>query len=326
MAANLFFSCDWGTSRLRLRLVEFSTCRVLAELNNERGAKQVGASIVGKRARANAFSGVMSAAIHELVGDNFHSAPIVVSGMATSSFGWHELPYARLPFAVDGTGVVTRTLRLARHTVCLVSGVCGPDDVMRGEETQLIGLLADDTRHNLSRHGLIMLPGTHSKHVRLRSGKVVAFETHVTGELYGWLTGTSTMRGSGAQRYSNSAFGRGVSCAVQAPISAAVFKARARALLGLQPAFVTHAFLSGVLIGAEVRSALRNNQRGPFLIAGTGRLGALYRRAFQLLGSGDRVVLVSPRETDAAVVAAHAALIRKAPFASGIHAEMQANS
>ena len=94
------------------------------------------------------------------------SIPIVISGMASSTIGIRSLEYAPIPFPVSGQTAITQWIPAAgplKHPVLLISGVKTDDDVMRGEETQLIGLLEIIQIDTSNRH-LFILPGTHSKH------------------------------------------------------------------------------------------------------------------------------------------------------------------
>ena len=98
--------------------------------------------------------------------------PLVVSGMATASVGLRELPYKELPFAADGSDLRTALLPASPqlpHPLLFISGARSADDVMRGEETQLVGAVAQRPGSD----GLFLFPGTHSKHVRVRDGRAI---------------------------------------------------------------------------------------------------------------------------------------------------------
>src|SRR5690606_7599837 len=97
-------------------------------------------------------------------------APILVSGMASSSIGWQDIPYARLPLPVDGSGLTWHDLEplespLGLHRVVLVPGARSEVDVMRGEETELVGLFTLPQAQGLADSSLVIKPGTHSKHL-----------------------------------------------------------------------------------------------------------------------------------------------------------------
>src|SRR5690606_35018513 len=119
--------------------------------------------------------------------------PVVISGMATSSIGIRELPYAPLPFVCDGSSlqydIIPHNSKFA-HDVLLLSGLCSTNDVMRGEETQLLGLL----NYNHSTEALFILPGTHSKHIWVSENNIISFKTYITGELFQILSDYSLLK------------------------------------------------------------------------------------------------------------------------------------
>src|SRR5678815_25631 len=106
--------------------------------------------------------------------------PIVISGMASSSIGIRELDYSSIPFPVSGTSANTEWIQTStlKNPVLLVSGVRTDDDVMRGEETQLTGLLHLIQIEKASKH-LFILPGTHSKHIVVDQGNVIDLKTYM---------------------------------------------------------------------------------------------------------------------------------------------------
>ena len=112
-----FTSCDWGTTNLRVRIVRDDA--VIKELRTEQGASRLKSP--------EEFRTALGAAMDSLGA----TKPVVISGMAGSSIGWKELPYARLPFRLDGSDAVVNEIE---PDTFLISGVRSEDDVMRGEE------------------------------------------------------------------------------------------------------------------------------------------------------------------------------------------------
>ncbi|HVR75329.1 MAG TPA: 2-dehydro-3-deoxygalactonokinase, partial [Planctomycetota bacterium] len=153
--AGEFLSADWGTSSLRLRWVGLQPLRILGEIRGDAGAASVEARAAAAGVdRAGVFAETLRSWIERLGSeageriapdgpDRLLSLPVVVSGMASSSIGWRELPYATLPFPLDGRGLIAESLGLDDHAVHILSGVRGDVDVMRGEETEILGLLSD---------------------------------------------------------------------------------------------------------------------------------------------------------------------------------------
>ena len=151
-SARRFLSCEWGTSTFRLRLLDGEINRIVALSRGEQG---IAATFAAWRAaggnpedRWSHFSGVLEqhlARVARECGYALTGLPLVISGMASSSMGLRELPYARLPLATDGSDLSIEHIPARTdlpHPAVIISGVRGDDDLMRGEETQLIGACA----------------------------------------------------------------------------------------------------------------------------------------------------------------------------------------
>lgn len=149
---QLFLSCDWGTSSLRIRLVETASLRVIAEECCDKGIrdtyllwKDSGEADAGKRIAF--YLDRIGESIRNLAGRlsvSLEGVPLLLSGMASSSAGMAELPYRALPFLIDRDELITRSIPAGKdfsHPVLLISGLTNGRDVMRGEEVQLIGCL-----------------------------------------------------------------------------------------------------------------------------------------------------------------------------------------
>ena len=174
------------------------------------------------------------------------------------------------------------TARLGR--VLVVPGVSaidarGAPDVMRGEETQILGALAAGGRDD----GLFVLPGTHSKWARVEAGRIVAFTTFMTGEIFAALkdhTVLGRMMAPGANAaHGAEGFARGLTAAqaLERPgdLLTAVFKTRTLALFDALPADALADYLSGVLIGAEILAGGRGVREAT--IVGSAALTARYQ-------------------------------------------------
>src|SRR5262249_746446 len=133
-------------------------------------------------------------------------------------------------------------------------GSDGAPDVMRGEETQLIGLagrLGDSPQ-------IVVLPGTHSKWAVIEGGRILSFATYLTGELFGLLVERSILGRLMTERADDpAAFDRGVArTAIDGhAILGSLFSARSLGLLGDLPGSSLYSYLSGLLIGAEIAEA-----------------------------------------------------------------------
>src|SRR5450432_1404958 len=118
--------------------------------------------------------------------------------MASSTLGMVELPYKELPFLADGSDLRVETIYangLFHHDVLLISGARTGDDVMRGEETQLVGCALGAGYATQAGEQVFIFPGTHSKHVVVREGRVIAFKTYMTGEFFELLSKKSILAG-----------------------------------------------------------------------------------------------------------------------------------
>ena len=301
-SAPCFLSCDWGTSVLRLRLVDGPTRRVLAVSRGDQGIAATFAAwrTAGARPedRGSFFSRILAehlARIGDQAGTALAGLPLVISGMASSTLGLCELPYAALPLALDGSGLTTARLGPEEglaHPVLLISGVRSRDDVMRGEETQLIGAIAlvAEAWTAPAAPRVLVFPGTHSKHVEVRGTHAVAFRTYMTGECFELLATRSVLANSvtpgaaPADAEQLAGFAAGVRAGATGNLLNAVFHTRTRALLEACPATANYHYLSGVLIGAEVRELAATDV--PVTLVGSGPLLAAYRRAFEVLAPG----------------------------------------
>ena len=226
---------------------------------------------------------------------------IILSGMVGSALGWQEVPYVggQVPLQDLPRHLVPVTDAPDGVRCVIVPGYCvrnpqGQADVMRGEETQLLGA-AVSGRHS----GWFVLPGTHSKWVKLDAGRVVALRTYMTGELFSLLTQHGTLAaaaGTASQIWSDEAFGEGVKAANpgdkpsahHSALSHQLFGCRARVVCGDMAATHVHAYLSGLLIGNELRDVLSQphdaQDKSAFHLLGAPELVAHYQTAATLLG------------------------------------------
>ena len=277
-----FVSCDWGTTNFRLRWAGGTDA--VAEVRTDEGAAKLAAA---GGDRAVMFRETLARGLDQLGAPA--EMPVVVSGMASSTIGWRELPYARLPFALDGRDVVSCCLDGRVH---LISGVRGERDIMRGEETQALGL-ATSLGADLPAEATFLLPGTHSKHLEVRDGAVTGLTTWMTGELFDVLTRHSVLRHTTdvAAPTDREGFVEGVDAARGGHLTAMLFQARTRQVLDQRSPASNAGFLSGLLIGAELAGLSRDGR--PVVLAAEPPLSEAYALAAQVLGFGDRMRIVA---------------------------------
>jgi 2-dehydro-3-deoxygalactonokinase len=240
--------------------------------------------------------GRFAAALDTLLDDwRDDAAPRIACGMIGSRQGWIEAPYVECPadLARFGQGL-TRTpcgeLAIVPGARCI--GASGVPDVMRGEETQLVGAIRLEEPRLLA-----VLPGTHSKWAVVDHGRLVDFATYMTGELYAVLLshsilGRMSAENAGAAAPHGAAFARGVVRGSAGDgLAHAIFGARTLALAGDMAPEDVGDWLSGVLIGDEIRAARDWAQEhgvdaAKVRVIGDGALVARYVRALEEVGAG----------------------------------------
>jgi 2-dehydro-3-deoxygalactonokinase len=224
------------------------------------------------------------------------ATPVVMAGMIGSDAGWQPVPY--LPCPVPLHALPARLCEVADN-VWIVPGLSvGREDVMRGEETQLLGAT------QLAPAGCYVMPGTHSKWVQVEGGCVTGFTTAMTGELHHLLMAHSLIgNGLPVQVEDNALFRQGLERGLRAPsLVSELFRHRATRLLGNLPAASVSDALSGLLIGAEVRAMLaahpvHTHPVKTITLVGSVTLCCRYQQAFAAAGvetcsvSGDRAFL-----------------------------------
>ncbi len=311
-----FISCDWGSTRLRVRLVEGDPPAILHTVRRDEGASRIAGALppdADAAARDRLFAPVLESAMAELAetaGRDLAALPVVASGMVTSLRGWRHVPYADVPFPLDGSRASLRNVRSGRPPVGLVSGVATADANLRGEECELIGLAQHPLVRPLAAGVRIVMPGTHSKHVHVRDGCLAGWRTFLTGELYDVLAGHSVLAQSlspDATVADGPAFRDGVRAGADEPLGA-LFGVRTAAVLRALSADACAARLSGVLIGGELSRIDRDDDAPVVLAAGSG-LAPLYRAALEVLGLQTRSVVLPPEDVDAAAARGHAILL-----------------
>ena len=328
-----FISCDWGTSSLRLRLVCLPTLEVLGETRSDDGAARVQTAILKSfdarddvdartlaQARAKRYEELLEtqlAALTNKVGRELQGQPIVVSGMATSTIGWRELPYGSLPLELHAAEIPVHhgsPIGAGTHPLLLISGLRDEADVLRGEEAEILGILHAPDYEHIHSSAVLVLPGTHSKHVRIKSGAITHFRTFMTGELFEVMACHSILRNSvtpetlrGRWWETDSALGEGfsegVSLGAREPLSGSFFSVRARQVLEAKSGDWCAAYLSGILIGSELASATANDTTTttPVLVSASGDLRDLYHLGCSTLKLDEHIQFATPEVMDIAV-------------------------
>ena len=310
---KFFISADWGTTHLRLRIVDRDRQQVIHEVKSSDGIaaayEQWRESGQEQEKRLPFYQAVLLRQLPQLQpppGFSLQDLPMVISGMASSSVGMMELPYQPVPYHVSGSDLLRVTLPGTDPFPCsilLVSGVRTAHDVMRGEEVQLAGCPASEEVED----GLYLFPGTHSKHVVVKEGKVIDFSTYMTGEFFHLLSARSILAASVAVGDADPAtaapaFQQGVKDSRHAPLLHSAFLVRTNQLLGGWAKEDNYHYLSGLVIGEEL-GYLAGGDRSLTLVC-TGSLKENYSIACRVLGIDFRLI-----DADQALVRGHCRLL-----------------
>ena len=293
-----FLSCDWGTSAFRLRLVERQTLKVLAEASSKEG--NAATAELWQQAgqppaqRVGFYLNIVQGHLKKLEATlkiSLDDVSVVISGMASSTLGMMEVPYKPLPFATDGSDLITKTIAPTaefKHATLLISGVKSADDVMRGEEVQLVGCRFEQR----PQEQLFLHPGTHAKHVLVKDGQAISLKTYMTGEFFALLSTTGILAASveaGGQLNEGQYlhwFEEGVRASQTANLLHNVFLVRTNDLFKKASKRENYFYLSGLLIGSECRDLLENPPAS-ITLAGEPLLVASYGAALRVLGLVD---------------------------------------
>jgi 2-dehydro-3-deoxygalactonokinase len=223
-----------------------------------------------------------------LAGRSVKGLPLVISGMATASIGLREIPHKDIPFHLDGHDLRVEKIEPQPEglgPVLLVSGARSSDDVMRGEEIQIVGAAALGADHN----ALFILPGTHSKHVRVEHDRVVGLRTYMTGEFFELLARRSILSHSidesaaADPTETDVAFIEGVAVGATENLLHASFGVRVAELSARRSKRAGFHYLSGLVIGTELKE-LREDKTKAIVLVGSPALTGRYTRALHILG------------------------------------------
>lgn len=320
---NYLLGCDWGTSSFRLRLINIPDQQLIGEIISPEGVAstftfwQKNGEPKGM-ARAQFFRQQLKKQVSLLcdkVGFDLDGIPLVISGMASSSIGMDEVAYATSPFPVDGSQA-----RIKRHDsqpdfphdLLLIGGVRSAHDVMRGEETQLIGLLALMP----IKDAILLFPGTHSKHIYIQNKHIIDFQTFMTGEVFNLMSHYSILKDSveilPSIRFSDSeldGFTSGVHDAGSTSILHSLFRVRTNQLFSKLTKQQNALYLSGLLIGSELKSLTDKKNRQLILCSGN-NLYELYKLAMQELNLSERTITISADLLDKATIAGQVKIVQ----------------
>ncbi|ELE9014390.1 2-dehydro-3-deoxygalactonokinase [Enterobacter cloacae] len=263
-----YIAIDWGSTNLRAWLCQGEQC-----LESRQSAAGV-----------TRLNGKSPEAVLAEVTQNWRDSatPIVMAGMVGSNVGWKIAPYLPVPAHFSAIG---EQLTSVGDNIWIIPGLCVSRDdnhnVMRGEETQLLGA------RTLSPSSVYVMPGTHCKWVQADAEQIHDFRTVMTGELHHLLLAHSLVgAGLPEQAPSAAAFSAGLARGIASPdVLPQLFEVRASHVLGNLPREQVSEFLSGLLIGAEVASMREfvGREQAVTIVAGAA-LTSRYEQAFRAIG------------------------------------------
>lgn len=264
---------DWGTTNFRAFAMS-EQHQLLATQEANLGLLQV---------EQSRFAETLQSVLEPWL-DNYQSLPIYMAGMVGSAKGWHDVPYAQTPVANAELVELAYSFDLPwGPKATIIPGVSheyepGLMDVMRGEEVQLFGLAKLIEQQEFT----AILPGTHSKHASFVKGGIAAYESYLTGEFYSILFNHSIL-GQGLPtntEYDEAAFLKGVKEGQSGALTNIVFFTRTHRLFAHLSEEQLPDYLSGLLIGYELRNL---KQKQVYLVGGSG-LCKRYQVAAESLG------------------------------------------
>lgn len=281
---------DWGSSCLRSFLLD--------QHGNLLGSRQSAAGIL--TLKQGQFADVIRQQCRDWLPE---CGLMIMAGMVGSRHGWYEVPYLPCPVSLPALAKAGQLLPAALlqnasgNNACsdsafpeirLIPGLCGTDsngiaDVMRGEETQILGACSLSSLD----HAWLCLPGTHSKWVLVQQGSIIRFQSFISGELFALLRQHSSLAAFCQQPIDPGAFLQGVAQAAanNSNILHQLFSVRAQVLTGQLPEHSASGVLSGLIIGHELSTARQwLTDDTPLLLVGNAELNQLYQQAAGFFG------------------------------------------
>lgn len=278
MTDPAYVAVDWGTSSFRLWLIA-KDGSILGESRSNEGMTT---------AAKTGFAEVLASHLAKVSAPE--NLPVIICGMAGAKQGWVEAGYIDVPASLSSilTGAVV--VPGQRRDVRILPGLAQRDqarpDVMRGEETQLLGTLGPASTGSQA----VCMPGTHSKWVHVRDGRVTGFSSFMTGELFDAISKhtilSHAVAGADQSPADEVALESAIKAAYEQPAMATnlFFTARSGQLLHSLSAAAAQAKISGTLIGLEIAGAMTNAGAGVSItLVAAGRLQGLYEAAFKAL-------------------------------------------
>jgi 2-dehydro-3-deoxygalactonokinase len=264
-----YIAVDWGTT-------------------NRRGWRVRGGEVETEFADDLGFTSVPPGGFPDevkAVRDRLGDLPLLMAGMVGARGGWVPAPY--LPCPLDLATLTSSLIEVPGERAFIVPGASFVDgqrgDVIRGEETQFFGAVEAGM---CGADALVCHPGTHNKWALMEGGRLTRFRSVMTGEMFSILKAQSLLKAwLDAEAHPGEAFAEGVARGLEGrALTADLFTVRARVLLGSLAESDVASFVSGLLIGADLRTGLKGMPEGELVVMGRGALTRLYSAALTQLG------------------------------------------
>lgn len=275
-----YIAIDWGSSNLRAYFIQANDRT--NQFSSNKGVKNI--------VDVSEYPLIIKEIITQFGASA--SVPILMGGMVGSANGWVNTEYLHCPFSLNS--ISSQLIPFPEqseipNSIYLFPGLCisdsstGTHGVMRGEEVQLIGALSQNN------FDFLILPGTHSKWVQVHqpdagAAEIRKFSTIMTGELYEVLMSNSLLGVDSSIGFSDEGFDKGLSESIRSnAVIESLFTARSRRLLNALTTEEVPGYLSGMLIGNEVKSQLEKVHSDMKIgVIASSTLTDLYTRAFEL--------------------------------------------
>jgi len=278
---------DWGTSHLRAFLCKVNSDKTLSQVDKVNG--------LGVNKVINSFEQTLFDCLAPWVAQ-YGKVPIFMMGQIGSSIGWKETDYLSCPIQLEDIASKGVSFFCSGHDITIIPGLsCRLNndnyDVMRGEELQALGWLEQDCRRYNGTH-LLCLPGTHTKWVLIKAGKIELFKTAMTGELFDLLTNHSILIQKNDATFDQPSFQKGADFTLKSELGSfthGLFSVRSKQLFGELTPSQASSYLSGLLIGSDVRAAMNAeewqlSELGEVSIIGTKHLSQQFSQVLKLHG------------------------------------------
>ena len=300
-AENSFISVDWGTSNLRIRFVSEQDFQIKGEYFYNHGLKKV--NKIWEKSKdifpnkKKFLLDKLLEYIDETLFEHANIKNIIISGMASSSIGIQELDYSTIPFDLFNPKIILKKIEWKEKIISLISGIKKSDDIMRGEETQVIGITDEFINQD---NVLIIIPGTHSKHIYCNKGIITDFKTFMTGEIFNCLCENTIL--SQSIEYDNFkeeyeiSFLNGLDQIKKGfSLINAAFKLRTNDLFKKKSKRDNYHFLSGLLLGEELlKLDLRKTNK--IVVYANPKLAKIYTTALKHLETKKEIICVPEKK------------------------------